>query len=133
MLRNLLTPEAHRDPYVWAAVFFAHLGIGLVLFVIGETLMAGIRPEHYDVVPLAFGGAFSVAALGLVVYAGFEAVQAIVSRSPRLWDSVLDWVAVAIGVLIGAHLVAANPLPALFLSISAVIIAAIGSDARTGD
>lgn len=65
MLRNLLTPEAHRDPYVWAAVFFAHLGIGLVLFVIGETLMAGIRPEHYYVVPLAFGGDYDYAPSGV--------------------------------------------------------------------
>ena len=31
MIRDLLTPEAHHDPYVWSAVLLAHalIGVGL--------------------------------------------------------------------------------------------------------
>ena len=58
MLRNLLTPEAHRDPYVWAAVFVAHFGIGAMILIVAETLLSGIRAEHFDVIQIAFGAVF---------------------------------------------------------------------------
>lgn len=73
MIRNLLTAEAHRDPYVWAAVLLAHFAIGSMLW------------------PLAGWWA-------LAIYAAFEALQAALSR--RLWwDSVLDWCGVALGAV----------------------------------
>lgn len=77
MIRNLLSAEAHRDPYVWAAVLLAHFAIGCML---------------WPWVGLA----------GVVIYAAFEIIQASVSR--RLWwDSVLDWCAVALGTAFIAY------------------------------
>ena len=77
MFRNLLYADAHRDPYVWAAVLLAHFAIGAMLWP-----MAG---------PLA-----------VAVYAAFELLQASLSR--RLWwDSVLDWCGVALGCAFMAY------------------------------
>ena len=77
MIRNLLSSEAHRDPYVWAAVLMAHFAIGSMLW------------------PVA--GVWAVA-----VYAAFEGLQAAMSR--RLWwDSVLDWCGVALGCAFVAY------------------------------
>lgn len=72
MIRSLLTPEAHRDPYVWAAVLMAHAWIG---------------GEAYAII-----GWWMVAA-----YAVFELAQAAISKRPAWWDSVLDWCAVCLG------------------------------------
>ena len=72
MIRDLLTPEAHRDPYVWAAVLLAHAWIG--------------------------GSAYPLAGWWVIVaYAAFERVQALYARKSFVWDSVLDWCAVSLG------------------------------------
>ena len=72
MIRDLLTPEAHQDGYVWAAVLLSH----------------------------AFIGGVGVVFMGwwfLPVYIAFEAVQAVRARRALYWDSVLDIVAVVLG------------------------------------
>lgn len=74
MIRNLLTAEAHRDPYVWAAVLLAHFAIGSMLW-----LVIGIW--------------------AISVYAAFEVMQALCSGFALWWDSVLDWCGVALGVV----------------------------------
>lgn len=77
MIRNLLSAEAHRDPYVWSAVLLAHFAVGAMMWP-----AAGV--------------------LAVVVYAAFEALQAAVSR--RLWwDSILDWCGVALGCAFVAY------------------------------
>ena len=78
MIRDLLTAEAQRDPYVWAAVLVAHAGIGVALWVLTGSLVA-------------VGG----------IYAGFELVQALTSRRALIWDSLLDWSAVSLGAVLG--------------------------------
>lgn len=74
MLRDLLTPEDHGDPYVWAAVFAAHAWVGAGLLVL-------IGDIH----------------LVLTGYLLFEILQAMVSRRLLVLDSALDWLAVALG------------------------------------
>ena len=111
MLRNLLTPEAHKDPYVWAAVFVAHFGIGVMILIVSETLLSGIRAEHFDVIPLAFGAVFSAAVLAGIAYAAFVAIQAVISRSRLIWDSVLDWTGVMIGAAAVNYLMAGQAIP----------------------
>ena len=132
MLRNLLTPEAHRDPYVWAAVFVAHFGIGAMILIVAETLLSGIRAEHFDVIQIAFGAVFSAAVLAGIAYAAFEAIQAVISRSRLSWDSLLDWTGVMIGAAAVNYLMVGQAIPAIVLVISALIIAIIGADRRTG-
>lgn len=92
MIRDLLTPEAHRDPYVWSSVLLAHFALGAILWpVVG-----------WWIVP---------------AYIAFEAVQAIRSRHPLWWDSVCDSVA----VLLGAQLMAGHWLAGpIVLAIAAV-------------
>ncbi|MCV2448885.1 hypothetical protein [Paracoccus sp. DMF] len=84
MIRELLTPEAQRDPYAWASVLLAHAWIG--------------------------GAAYPLVGWWLVaIYAAFEAVQAVISRRPLWWDSALDWCAVCLGAASVAY---ASPWPA---------------------
>lgn len=87
MITDLLTPEAQGDAYVWAAVLVAHAAIGVALFA-------------------WFSGRQTRMALALValVYALFEAVQALISGTLLIWDSALDWVAVCLGALVAAGL-----------------------------
>lgn len=93
MIRELLTPEAQRDPYAWASVLLAHAWIG--------------------------GAAYPLVGWWLVlIYAAFEVVQAITSRRPLWWDSALDWCAVwlgAEGVATSSHTPAAAVLCIAFV------------------
>lgn len=107
MIRNLLTAEAHRDPYVWAAVLLAHFAIGCILW----------------------------AALGLwavAVYAAFELVQGVISQA-AWWDSVLDWCAVALGVTFASFLWGRDAYLAAGCAMAALIIAACGYASRSMD
>ncbi|SIT74799.1 hypothetical protein [Pontibaca methylaminivorans] len=74
MLRDLLTPEDHADPYIWAAVFAAHAWVGAALVIV-------LGDIH----------------LALTGYLLFEVLQAVVSRRLIVLDSVLDWLAVVLG------------------------------------
>ncbi|SEU03513.1 hypothetical protein [Paracoccus homiensis] len=92
IIRDLLTPEAQRDAYTWAAVLVAHFGIGACLRMIGLPLV--------------------VIAIG---YAGFETMQAGISGVFLPWDSVLDWSAVMLGA------VAKGPLAVAALAVIALV------------
>lgn len=104
MIRDLLSAEAHRDPYVWAAVLLAHFAVGVMLW------------------PVA--GIWAVSG-----YAAFEAMQAAASR--RIWwDSVLDWCAVVLGSCAAFFMVSGALWYASCASVSALSIAAVGYKAR---
>ena len=77
MIRDLMTPEAQEDPYVWSAVLLAHSVIGVA----GWSIL----------------GWWAVA-----VYIAFEAVQAIISIRALWWDSVLDACGFACGALLAS-------------------------------
>jgi hypothetical protein len=89
MIQDLLTPEAQSAPYLWAAVMVAHAGIGVALWVM---LYRSARQ------PMA--NAF----LAMIVYAAFEALQAIIANTFLLWDSLLDWSAFSLGTVLAASL-----------------------------
>lgn len=107
MIRDLLTAESQRDPYVWAAVLVAHAGIGVALWVITGSLVAA-------------GG----------LYAGFELVQAVTSRRALWWDSLLDWSAVSLGAVLGWALEAGDRPIQIAVLVSIAVVAAVGAGAR---
>ena len=83
-------------------------------------------------IQIAFGAVFSAAVLAGIAYAAFEAIQAVISRSRLIWDSLLDWTGVMIGAAAVNYLMVGQAIPAIVLVISALIIAIIGADRRTG-
>ena len=104
MIRNLLTAEAHRDPYVWAAVLMAHFAIGAMLWPVFGWWVA-------------------------LIYAGIEVTQAIRSRL-LVWDSVLDWCGVVLGLVFIDCVWAHNILYAGLCVISIACIAVVGCACR---
>lgn len=84
MIRELLTPEAQSDPYIWAAVMLAHVAIGMMLRQIGLRLW-----------------------VIAVAYAAWEALQWAVSGIFLPYDAILDWVAVMLGAIASGPAVAA--------------------------
>lgn len=99
MIKDLLTPEAQADAYVWASVMLAHGCIGAM----GWAVMGWAA---------------------LLVYAGFEVLQAAVSRRWMLWDVALDFCAVALG----AALIAQQSALAV---VGLLVVAAAGAWQRT--
>lgn len=106
ILRNLLTAEAQRDPYVWAAVLLAHFALGTMLWLVL--------------------GLWAVA-----TYAAFEALQACYSGAALWWDSVLDWCGVALGVAFAVFLWGHNGGEAAACAVAILCIAAVGHTARS--
>ena len=106
MIRNLLTAEAHRDPYVWAAVLLAHFAIGAMLW-----LMLGLWAA--------------------AVYATFELLQAYCCGSTLWWDSLLDWCGVALGVKFTAAAWNHDTTAAGLCALAAINIAVVGYLARS--
>lgn len=109
MIRDLLTPEAHRDPYVWAAVLVAHAGIGVALWAF-------------------IGGLLTIAML----YAGFEICQMLVNRRAFYWDSVLDWCGIMLGACLGLAIETDEVVGKSAAVASIVIVAAVGAWVRSG-
>lgn len=107
MIRDLLTAEAQRDPYVWAAVLVAHAGIGVALWSIMGHLLA-------------------VALL----YGAFEIVQAMSSARPLWWDSILDCCGVMLGAMLGWSLSMGNGAIGTAAIVAIGLIAAVGSGVR---
>ena len=105
MIRSLLTPEAHRDPYIWAAVLLAHFAIGAMLW---PLLGWWVAP----------------------VYAAFEVAQAARVRL-LAWDSVLDWCGVQLGAAFVARVAADDYWMAMAAAVSALCIAAVGWASRS--
>lgn len=77
--KNLLEPEDHADPYLWASVMLAHVAMG----VMGWSLIG-------------------LWAVGL--YVVFEGVQAAVARRVLVHDTAIDVAAVLLGALIARGL-----------------------------
>lgn len=88
MLRNLLLPEAHSDPYAWASAMLAHSSICNVaafalMFVLPPLIAAAV-----------------VSVLYLFLWEGAQLLASVRSGTSTLallWDGVLDAVAVALG------------------------------------
>ncbi|AGT09461.1 hypothetical protein [Paracoccus aminophilus] len=108
MIRELLTPEDHADPYAWAAVFVAHAAIGVALW----ALLAGLTRR-----PLLWAG---------LLYAAFEALQATVAGELLFWDSALDWTGVMLGAALASSLWAQRLGRASAAIIAALAIAVAG-------
>ena len=103
---SLLTPEAQRDPYVWASVLLAHAAIGIAAFVI------------------------SGAWLAVVGYAAFEIAQARVSRTWLWWDMLLDACGATLGVVLAAAIWGHNAPVAVACIVAVAGISAAGWLAR---
>lgn len=105
MIRELLTPDAQDDPYVWSAVLIAHAGVGCAGWV--------------------FIGWWAI-----IAYVAFEIAQAVAARRALWWDSVLD----ICGFTLGAVLMLGGWSHNIALAAAAVaaiaIISAAGAMAR---
>lgn len=100
MIRDLLTtPDSQADPHHWAATLLAHAWLGLAA--------ALVLP------------AWSV----LLAYAAWEGIQWR-RYGADVWDCVLDWCAVVLGVAVAVLLVAGHDAAAA--AIGAVLAAGIG-------
>ena len=118
MIKDLLAPEAHHDPYVWAAALLAH---GFICQVLTLALMlAGMEPVS---------AAVSVSLVYLAMWEGSQLVTALMrgdSPALALWDGVLD----AVGVALGCFTVAFAAMWLLGLAVAAaaslLIVGAVG-------
>ena len=104
MIRYLLTPEAHRDPYVWAVVLLAHFAIGAMLWPLVGWWVA-------------------------LIYAAVEAAQAVRVRL-LAWDCVLDWIGVMLGAAFVWQVAAGDYWMATAAAVAALSIAAVGAGTR---
>lgn len=105
MMRDLLTPEAQRDPYVWTAVLLAHAGLGVAGWVL-------------------------IGWSAVLVYGAFEVAQALAARRALWWDSILDACGFAVGVVLVSAAWAHNTTLAFLAIVTIGIIAAAGAGAR---
>ena len=118
MIKDLLTPEAHHDPYVWAAALLAH---GFICQVLTLALMlAGMEPVSAAVgVSLAY----------LLMWEGMH-LRAALRRGDGLIVAIADGVLDAVGVALGCFTVAFAAMWLLGLAsasaASLLIIAAVG-------
>lgn len=91
---DLLTPEAHRDAYEWAAVFLAHAFLGLVLVAIMAAILDRIAGEWIT----------GTGSLALVIVAlGFLTIWEGLAQGygAGLADALVDAAAVTLGGLAG--------------------------------
>lgn len=79
MIRELLTPEAQRDPYAWASVLLAHAALGAA-------------------------GWAAIGWWAVLVYVAFEVAQAVAARRLYAWDSILDACGFGCGALLASGL-----------------------------
>ncbi|MDO5621902.1 MAG: hypothetical protein Q4G24_10575 [Paracoccus sp. (in: a-proteobacteria)] len=117
MIRDLLTPDNHRDPYVWGAVLLAHAQITLVLWG-GLAALAG----PWVAVALVSAGY-------LLVWEGAQLRSALRrgdKLAPALADGVVDWIGVTAGAYAAACLLAGDLLGAVLAWMSLLIVAAVG-------
>ena len=85
MIRDLLTPEAQRDPYNWTATFSGHAWIALGPW--------GLIALGWDM----WTAAWVTPILYFVCWEGLQLAFCKNRTRALLWDSVLDAVAVAFG------------------------------------
>ena len=95
MIRDLMSPESHDNPYVWSAVLLAHAALGVAGWAI-------------------------IGWWAVMVYLAFELVQAITARGALWWDSVLD----ACGFICGALLASSMWARDLPMAATAILVCA---------
>lgn len=84
MIKDLLTPEDHADPYIWAAVLMAHAFICQILVVIGFMFYDPIR--SLEIISLSY----------LLLW---EGQQLIFNLNYKVaLDGFLDWLGVSCGI-----------------------------------
>lgn len=94
MIQDLLTPEAHGDPYVWGAALLAH---GFICQVLTLALMlAGVEPVS---------AAVSVSLAYLMMWEGMH-LRAALRRGDGPVTAIADGVLDAVGVALGCFTVA---------------------------
>lgn len=121
MIRDLLTPDNHRDPYVWAAVLLAHAQIALVLWG-GLAALAG----PWAAVALVSAGY-------LLLWEGSQLRTALRRGdrlAPALSDGLVDWIGVTAGAYASACLLTGDLLVAVVAWAALLIVAAVGYDRR---
>ncbi|MDO5606016.1 MAG: hypothetical protein Q4G25_12730 [Paracoccus sp. (in: a-proteobacteria)] len=117
MIRDLLTPTAHRDPYTWAAVLLAHAAIcqGLVL------ILAGILG------PIC--AAYVISAGYLLLWEGRQ-LHIALRRGDQpiaaLADGLIDTAGVTLGCQLIAYTAAGRDSAAITCWMALLLIAAIG-------
>lgn len=79
MIRELLTPEAQRDPYAWASVLLAHAALGVA-------------------------GWAAIGWWAVLIYVAFEVAQAVTASRLYAWDSILDACGFSCGALLASGL-----------------------------
>lgn len=105
MIREILTPEAQRDPYAWASVLLAHAALGAA-------------------------GWAAIGWWAVLVYVAFEVAQAVAARRLYAWDSILDACGFACGAALAAGLWRHDLALVAAAVISCAMIAAAGAMAR---
>lgn len=116
MIRELMTPEDHHDPYIWAAVLFAHGFICQILVCI--LLMI------FDPIP-----AFLIVSSAYLLL--WEAVQIYFIPSWRIaLDGMLDWLGVSCGTLAVVSVYMDRLIEAVFIYAVVIAMAIIGYQRR---
>lgn len=117
MIRDLLTPDAHDDPYIWGAVLLAH---GFICQLLVLLLMFAVGPVS---------AAVSVSLVYLVAWEGIH-LRAALRRGDGLIVAIADGVLDAVGVALGCFTVAFAAMWLLGLACasaaSLLIVAAVG-------
>jgi hypothetical protein len=92
VIRDLLTPEAHRDPHHWAATFLAH-----AVVVVGLTiLLLAAMPPLWALALISAGY--------LVLWEGSQ-LRTAIRRGERLRIAAFDGLLDAVGVSLGSAMV----------------------------
>lgn len=122
MIKVLLDPTVHRDPYVWAAVLLAH---GAICQGVTVALIPMIGP------------AWAVAIVSMQYLFGWEGAQlrTALRRGDRKLiaaaDGAVDWVAVTLGCVLIASAWTQNAGLAVATWAALLVVAAVGYETRS--
>lgn len=116
MIKDLLTPEDHDDPYVWAAVLLAH---GFICQIVVVVLMMFIQPVE----------AFVIISLSYLCF--WETRQFIMYPSFRTaLDGMIDWLAISCGTFAIVCVYMDELKKAAFVMFLLLVLAVIGYQRR---
>ena len=124
MIEDLLTPDAHDDPYIWGAVLLAHGFICQAMTLV--LMLSAVGPVS---------AAVSVSLVYLVAWEGMH-LRAALRRGDGVVVAVADGVLDAVGVALGCFTVAFAAMWLLVLACasaaSLLVVAAVGYWRRHG-